>query len=126
MLWLSVLVSVHLDFDTQQLMVSGTMDGQIMLWEISNERPPLAPTQTIKDAHTDAIRSLLWVEVDGEMKVISSAFDGHITVWKLNSGTLEETTRKRLVALACSECARQGTAHQGAVTTLAFVGAKTS
>jgi hypothetical protein len=122
------LVSVHLDFDTQQLMVSGTMDGQIMLWEISNETPPLAPTQTIKDAHTDAIRALLWVEVDGVMKVISSSFDGHITVWthSNNTGTLEETTRKRLVDLACGECARQGTAHQGAVTTLALVGGKTS
>lgn len=114
------------DFDSKWLMVSGNMDGQIMLWEVSTDKgPPQAPKQTIKDAHSGAVRSLLWVEVGGERMVVSSSFDGSIATWKLdaNVATLKESERKSLVDARCTECSAKKTAHKGAVTTLAFVGA---
>lgn len=118
------LLGAHVDNKTW-LMVSGTMDGQMMLWEGTADKPPEAPKQRINGAHTDAIRSLLWVEVNTEWMVVSSSFDGCIKVWKLDSSTymLDESGYKALVDIQCAECAQQGTAHQGSVTALTFVGA---
>jgi len=100
----------------QTVMASGTSDGHITLWDISDDTAP-KELQTL-DQHADTVRALLWVEVRGQQLLVSSSFDAQIIVWKLDSEAGNLTEHTRLVDPSCAA----GKAHKGAVTTLCVVG----
>ena len=73
--------------------------------------------------HVKAVRSLLWVLVQGDAKLISSSFDHHVIVWGVSVGDSGVTLvhQSHLVDHSCDDSAAEMTAHRGAITAMARV-----
>ena len=114
--------------DQPSHLASGTRDGRIVLWDITDQASP-PQAQTIgghehgENGHTDTVRALVWAKnADGDTLLVSGSFDQHIIVWKLSASTGLLQFDKRLSDTSCADCAKAGTAHKAAVSTLQFIG----
>ena len=66
--------------DTQQLLLSASCDGDIMLWDIGIQRHVLV----LSGAHSGSVLSLSSLRHGNKSCVLSSSRDGTVKVWDLN------------------------------------------
>jgi WD40 repeat protein len=106
------------------LLAAGSFDGQLMVWDISQDSPeePVAMTPINEFCHSEPVFSLCWIwdAKEREFLLISAAADGRILTWSLsnklrhpvrgamlnNPAALSRTSERRVVyPIAYPACA---------------------
>lgn len=70
------------------ILAGGTMNGEIYLWNISQEDPQIAVSQIDEYFHREAITRLVWVKQESlqtmqiKVSIVSTSTDGKILVWR--------------------------------------------
>lgn len=70
------------------ILAGGTINGEIYLWNVSQEEPQIAVSQIDEYFHREAITKLVWVRQESlttmavKVSLISTSTDGKILVWR--------------------------------------------
>jgi len=71
------------------ILAGGTLNGEIYLWNISQEEPQICKSEIDEYYHRESVQSLIWVRQQSlttmqiQTSLVSCSTDGKILLWRM-------------------------------------------